>query len=74
VTFLRARGYRKGIGLRFTHPKFPCAPGSVRRRCSGVAAALLRLFIGIHNAWDTVTHLVFVRKRKQHEASQTAVK
>jgi hypothetical protein len=38
------------------------------------AAALLRLFIGIHNAWETVTHLVFVRKRKQHEASQTAVK
>ena len=27
------------------------------------AAALLLLFDGIHNAWDTVTHLVFVRKR-----------
>jgi uncharacterized membrane protein SirB2 len=26
-------------------------------------AALLLLFTGIHNAWDTVTHLVFVRKR-----------
>ncbi len=26
------------------------------------AAALLLLFIGIHNAWDTVTHLVFVEK------------
>ncbi|HEV7857558.1 MAG TPA: hypothetical protein VGO91_02825 [Pyrinomonadaceae bacterium] len=26
-------------------------------------AALLLLFIGIHNAWDTVTHLVFVRKQ-----------
>jgi hypothetical protein len=27
------------------------------------AAALLLLFVGIHNAWDTVTHLVFVRGR-----------
>jgi hypothetical protein len=27
------------------------------------AAALLLLFIGIHNAWDMVTHLVFVRKQ-----------
>ena len=26
------------------------------------AASLLLLFIGIHNAWDTVTHLVFARK------------
>ena len=25
------------------------------------AAALMLLFVGIHNAWDTVTHLVFVR-------------
>lgn len=27
------------------------------------AAALLLLFIGIHNAWDTVTHLVYAVKR-----------
>jgi len=27
------------------------------------AAALLLLFIGIHNAWDAVTYHVFVRKR-----------
>jgi len=27
------------------------------------AAALLLLFIGIHNAWDTITYHVFVRKR-----------
>lgn len=34
----------------------------------GVAtAALLLLFIGIHNAWDSVTYLVFVRKQEQHE-------
>jgi hypothetical protein len=26
-------------------------------------AALLLLFVGIHNAWDTVTHLVFFQKR-----------
>jgi hypothetical protein len=34
----------------------------------GVAgAALLLLFIGIHNAWDAVTYLVFVRRREQQE-------
>ncbi len=32
------------------------------------AAALLFLFIGIHNAWDAVTYHVFVKKRGQHEA------
>lgn len=31
------------------------------------SAALLLLFIGIHNAWDTVTHLVFVEKRERQE-------
>jgi hypothetical protein len=31
------------------------------------AAALLLLFVGIHNAWDTVTHLVFVQRRRQRE-------
>ena len=34
------------------------------------AAALLLLFIGIHNAWDTVTYNVFVRRREQREAQQ----
>jgi hypothetical protein len=34
----------------------------------GVAtAALLLLFIGIHNAWDSVTYLVFTRGQEQHE-------
>lgn len=31
------------------------------------AAALLLLFIGIHNAWDIVTYHVFVRKREQQD-------
>jgi hypothetical protein len=30
-------------------------------------AALLLLFVGIHNAWDTVTHLVFAEKQRQQE-------
>ena len=34
------------------------------------AAALLLLFIGIHNAWDAVTYHVFVRKREQREVEQ----
>jgi hypothetical protein len=31
------------------------------------ATALLLLFTGIHNAWDTITHLVFVEKRGKQE-------
>jgi hypothetical protein len=35
----------------------------------GVAgAALMLLFIGIHNAWDGVTYHVFVRKPKHEES------
>jgi hypothetical protein len=34
------------------------------------AAVLLLLFTGIHNAWDTVTHLVFVRKQGKREAKR----
>jgi hypothetical protein len=34
------------------------------------AAALLLLFVGIHNAWDTVIHLVFVEKRGKLEAER----
>jgi hypothetical protein len=34
------------------------------------AAALLLLFVGIHNAWDTVTHLVFVEKQKKRDAER----
>jgi len=30
-------------------------------------AALLLLFIGIHNAWDAVTYHVFVLRREQRE-------
>jgi hypothetical protein len=34
------------------------------------AAALLLLFVGIHNAWDTVMHLVFVEGRGKREAER----
>jgi hypothetical protein len=34
------------------------------------AAVLLLLFIGIHNAWDTVTYHVFVRRRQQKETER----
>ena len=33
-------------------------------------AALLLLFIGIHNAWDAVTYHVFVRKQGQQQAER----
>lgn len=31
------------------------------------AASLILLFVGIHNAWDLVTHMIFVRRRQQRE-------
>lgn len=34
------------------------------------AVALTLLFIGIHNAWDTVTHLVFVQQSKDKDAGR----
>jgi hypothetical protein len=38
----------------------------------GVAtAALLLLFIGIHNAWDAVTYHIFVNKPKHDQAEQS---
>jgi hypothetical protein len=36
----------------------------------GVGAALLLLFIGIHNAWDAVTYHVFVKKPEQQETGR----
>ncbi len=36
------------------------------------AAALLLLFIGIHNAWDSVTYHVFVVRKKEHEKEKLA--
>jgi hypothetical protein len=39
------------------------APSHTREALFGVgAAALLLLFIGIHNTWDAVTYHVFVNK------------
>jgi len=34
------------------------------------AAALLLLFVGIHNAWEAVTYHVFVRRRGQRKAER----
>jgi len=34
------------------------------------AASLLLLFVGIHNAWDMVTHMVLTRRRQQEEDSK----
>ena len=36
------------------------------------AAALLLLFIGIHNAWDAVTYHIFASKRSQHRQESDA--
>jgi hypothetical protein len=42
------------------------AGSHLRQAMFGVAAAaLLLLFVGIHNAWDTVTYLIFVRRLEQ---------
>lgn len=42
------------------------ARAHVREALFGVGAAVLLLFIGIHNAWDAVTYHVFVTKRGHH--------
>jgi hypothetical protein len=34
------------------------------------AAALLLLFVGIHNAWDIVTYHVFVKRPEQKESER----
>jgi hypothetical protein len=40
------------------------AKAHTREALFGVgAAALLLLFVGIHNAWDSVAYLVFVKKQ-----------
>jgi hypothetical protein len=45
------------------------ARSNAGRALLGVAAAaLLLLFIGIHNAWDAVTYHVFVKKHRREEA------
>jgi hypothetical protein len=48
------------------------ARARVNQALFGIAtAAVLLLFTGIHNAWDTVTYLVFVRKQgEQHDSSR----
>ena len=35
-------------------------------------AALLLLFIGIHNAWDTVTYLVLIKRQERDDRDQPA--
>lgn len=43
-------------------------PSHARGALFGIAASvLLLLFIGIHNAWDSVEYIVFVHKRKHQE-------
>jgi hypothetical protein len=35
-------------------------------------AALLLLFVGIHNAWDAVTYHIFVRRRGHRETERNS--
>jgi hypothetical protein len=47
------------------------ARANLREAMFGVAASsLLLLFNGIHNAWDSVTYSVFIRRRGQEEAER----
>lgn len=46
-------------------------PAHARGALFGIAAAvMLLLFIGIHNAWDSVEYIVFVHKRKHQEKAR----
>ena len=43
-------------------------PARTDQALFGIAAvSLLLLFIGVHNAWDTVTYMLFVRGREQEK-------
>jgi hypothetical protein len=62
-----AYGILAGAALAHAHADLALA---------GIAvAALVLLFVGIHNAWDSVTYLVFVRRReindRRNEAGQS---
>ncbi len=72
--------YRAVFEDRLFHVYLPCTAytmlaGSACAACSHPrpalfavgAAALLLLFIGIHNAWDIVTYHVFVKRREDKE-------
>jgi len=50
-----------------------CAAGRPGRAALFVvgAAALLLLFVGIHNTWDAVTYHVFVQRRGERESGST---
>jgi hypothetical protein len=45
------------------------ARSHLREALFGVGAAVLLLFVGIHNAWDAVTYHVFVTTRDTKAAS-----
>lgn len=49
---------------------FPARFHAVQALFAVAAAALLLLFIGIHNAWDAVTYHVYSRKPEQRDATQ----
>lgn len=54
----------------------PCLAGSHEEVALFLvaAAALVLLFVGIHNAWDTVTYHTFVRKQKEQKTDDDATK
>jgi hypothetical protein len=67
-----------------SHVLFPLAAYAALAAAAGLArshtrpalflvagSALLLLFVGIHNAWDTVTYNIFVLKREQQEKAQS---
>ena len=49
-----------------------CTRAHLRGALFGIAGVnLLLLVIGIHNSWDNLTYLVFVRRRKAHPQAET---
>ena len=38
------------------------------------AIALLLMFVGIHNAWDTVTYIAVQRRKEQEKEQETKTK
>lgn len=51
----------------YRHAQHPLTVGEA---LLGVGGAALLLLIGIHNAWDNITHQVLVVKRGEREANE----
>ena len=58
-------GYASLLGTGILLPRHPAMSLSVI-----AATALLLMFVGIHNAWDTVTYIAVQRRKEQEKRTK----